>query len=362
MIRVLIVARAAPAQSGVSTFVDTLLADEALRGEFELTLLNTTRTDERRSGGLSLRNAVEAVVDAARTFRAARRADVVHLQAAMWPAPALMRALAICAAGKLAGAGVLCHVHSGEINAGRDEAFAPGPLARLLLRALVLTDAVLTVAEPGTRALRRLVPGARVETVDNALAVATFARAPLDNPRPRLLFVGALCHRKGIADLMEALSTVRGEWDLEIVGGAAEVGEQEAEEVRDQVRAAGLGHALIGVRRGAALHERFRAADVFVLPSLAEGQPMVILEAMATGLPVVATCVGAVPDVVRHGVDGLLVEPHDPPALAAALEALIGSPDLRRRMGAAARERAEQRYDVARLRRTLADEYRRAAA
>lgn len=362
MIRVLIVGRAAPAQSGISTFVETLLGDEALRAEFALTLLNTTRTAERRSGGLSLNNAVDAVVDVVRTFRAARRADVVHLQAAMWPGLALVRALAICAAGRLAGAGVLCHVHSGEINAGRAEAFSPGPLARLGLRALAGVDAVLTVSEPGTRVLRSLVPGARVETVDNALAVRDFARAPLDNPRPRLLFVGALCHRKGLADLVEALAKLGSrEWDLEIVGGAAEVGEQEAEQIRSLIRSAGHGAALVGVRRGAALHERYRAADIFVLPSLAEGQPMVILEAMATGLPVVATCVGAVPDMVRDRIDGLLVQPHDPPALATALETLIGSGDLRRRMGTAARQRAEQRYDVARLSRRLAEEYRRAA-
>jgi len=363
-VRVVVVARAAPAQSGISSFVETLMADEALRGEFAMVLLNTTRKAERRSGRLSVHSALEAVVDAARTFRAARQAEVVHLQAAMWPGLALVRALAICGAGRLAGARVLCHVHSGEINSGREEAFAPGPLARLLLRSLALVDAVLTVSDPGTRVLRRLVPGGRIETVDNAVRAEDFAPARLDGDRPRLLFVGALCHRKGVTDLVAALCLLRDRgvdrWDLEIVGGAAEVGEEEAESLRDVVRAAGWGNALTGVQRGAVLRERFRSADVFVLPSLAEGQPMVILEAMASGLPVVATRVGAVPDMVRDHIDGILVEPGEVAALAAALEELIGSPDLRKRMGASARARAEERFDVARLRRQMAGHYRAA--
>lgn len=360
-VRVLIVGRAAPAQSGISSFVETLLGDDVLRDEFDLTLLNTTRVAERRSGAVSLSNALDAVVDAGRTFRAARRVDVVHLQAAMWPGPALVRALATCVAGRLAGAGVLCHVHSGEINSGRTEAFRPGPRARALLQVLALVDAVLTVSEPGTRVLRRLVPRARVITVDNAVHVRDFERAPLDGARPRLLFVGALCHRKGLVDLVTALHVLRArgvdDWDLEIVGGAAEVGDEEADEIRAVVRRAGWGDALTGVHQGAALGARFRAADVFVLPSLAEGQPMVILEAMATGLPVVATRVGAVPDMVRDRVDGILVEPRDVAALAAALGELLGSAELRRRMGAAARDHAEERYDMTRLRQQLSEEY-----
>lgn len=363
-VRVLIVGRAAPAQSGISSFVDTLLGDAWLRRHCSLALLNTTRAEERRSGAVSLRNATDALVDAVRTYRLARGADVVHLQASMWPGPALLRALATCLGGRLAGAGVLCHVHSGEINSGRPEAFTPGAVARLVLRAFSLVDAVLTVSEPGTRVLRALIPGTRVVTVDNAIEVRRVDRASLDGDRPRLLFVGALCHRKGLVDLVAALQLLRergqGDWDLTLVGGAAEVGEDEADELRALVRQAGLGGALVGVLRGDALQACFRAADVFVLPSLAEGQPMAIIEAMAAGLPVVATRVGAVPQMVRDGVDGRLVEPHDPTALALALGEVLGSADLRRRMGARARARAEERYDVARLVRQLSDEYERA--
>ena len=93
----------------------------------------------------------------------------------------------------------------------------------------------------------------------------------------------------------------------------------------------------------------FSAFDVFVLPSANEGTPVTAIEALAGGCPVVATRVGGVPDVVRDGEDGLLVEPGDEEALAAALRRLALDPELRARMGSASRERMLSRYAVGRL-------------
>jgi colanic acid/amylovoran biosynthesis glycosyltransferase len=86
--------------------------------------------------------------------------------------------------------------------------------------------------------------------------------------------------------------------------------------------------------------EHLAAADVFVLPSLSEGISNAALEAMAAGLPVVVTDVGGMRELVRDGVDGLLVPPRDPPALAAALARLLTDPDLRADLSAGARRRA----------------------
>jgi glycosyltransferase involved in cell wall biosynthesis len=88
------------------------------------------------------------------------------------------------------------------------------------------------------------------------------------------------------------------------------------------------------------------AADVFALPSLWEGMPNALLEAMAAGLPSVATAVGAVPEVAVDGVEALLVPPGDPVALAAALAALAGAPARRREIGAAARRRVEGSFRI----------------
>ena len=96
---------------------------------------------------------------------------------------------------------------------------------------------------------------------------------------------------------------------------------------------------LVGERRD--VPQLLAAADVFVLPSTSEGLPVSVLEAMAAGLPVVASRVGGVPEQVSDGKTGLLVEPGDPNELAAALHRLTVDPSLRRRLGSAGRARAE---------------------
>jgi glycosyltransferase involved in cell wall biosynthesis len=93
----------------------------------------------------------------------------------------------------------------------------------------------------------------------------------------------------------------------------------------------------------------YAAFDALILPSANEGTPVSAIEALAGGRPVVATRVGGVPDVVRDGVDGFLVEPGDVDAMADRLAALAGDPELRARMGAAGRERVIERYSVERL-------------
>ena len=95
--------------------------------------------------------------------------------------------------------------------------------------------------------------------------------------------------------------------------------------------------------------ELMRAFDVFVLPSRAEGISNTILEAMATGLPVIATRVGGNPELVEEGITGTLVPPRDAQALAAALARYAGDPVLREEQGRAARERAELRFSIAHM-------------
>jgi glycosyltransferase involved in cell wall biosynthesis len=84
--------------------------------------------------------------------------------------------------------------------------------------------------------------------------------------------------------------------------------------------------------------------DIFVLPSWSEGFPLVILEAMAAGCPVISTRVGAIPEVVLDGVTGILVEKQNPQQLAQAMITLIENPDLRRQMGQAGRKRFEEHF------------------
>lgn len=361
--RVLVVSRAAPALGGIPAFAHMLCDDAELARSFDVRLLNTTRTAVRRGGEPTASAAREAIVDAFRTFRAARHADVVHIQTALTPSVVTARTIAIAVAAKLAGASVLCHVHSADLSSGRSEAWSPGRVQISMLRALRICDRVVCVSKPGAEVLSALLPSTPIDVVDNAVDVAHAPRASHTSMRPRLLYVGTLTRRKGLPDLLKALARIPiTSFNLEIVGGGGEAGEDEADELRCAARAAGFGSSLVGPLSRERVAERMSGSDVFVSPSHVEGQPIAILEAMAASLPVVVTDTGANADVVRDGVDGFVVPVGDVDALSRALSELIASRDLRLSMGAAARERAADRFDMSRLRERLTALYNDAAA
>ncbi len=158
------------------------------------------------------------------------------------------------------------------------------------------------------------------------------------------LTVANMRSEKGYDVLLEAAAVV-------VASGApvrlAAVGRGPLEaELSAEVKARGLGDRLhlLGTRTDTA--RLMAGADVFVLPSHQEGLPVALMEAMSSGLPVVATRVGGVPDVVSDGVEGLLVEPGHPDLLARALVAVAGDAALRARMAAASLERSAL-FDVA---------------
>jgi len=357
--RVVLVGQARPAQGGIATYLDQLLRDADLREAVDLELVNTTRRAVRRAGGMTIENARNALVDAGRTFVAGRRSSIVHVHTALLPLPPLLRAVAVCAAGRLAGAQVICHVHSEVSEAsGRPR---PGSVTARVLVGLRLAQRVLTVSDGAATALAEVVPAGRIAVVDNAIDTASFARATPDHVPARIVYVGTVARSKGLLDLLAALEQLRAEgvdaWELEVIGSGNEQGEDEAALVASAYARAGLGASLVGPLDAPEVRVRLAAADLFVLPSHTEGQPLSILEAMASGLPVVATSVGAIPRVVRDGVDGVIVPPKDVAALAAALRRLLASPEDRLAMGASGRARAVERHDLAVLAATLVDIY-----
>jgi glycosyltransferase involved in cell wall biosynthesis len=159
--------------------------------------------------------------------------------------------------------------------------------------------------------------------------------------------VGRLAVEKGYHHLLDALARVRRAGqplELALIGGGGE-GERLADQARE-LEVAGAVHFL-GVRQE--LQELYPAFDLFALPSLEEGSPMALLEAMACALPSVATRVGGVPEAVEDGRSGLLVPAADPEALATALTRLATDPDLRHRLGRAARRRVEESLSLERV-------------
>jgi sugar transferase (PEP-CTERM/EpsH1 system associated) len=149
---------------------------------------------------------------------------------------------------------------------------------------------------------------------------------------------------RGFAQLCRQESPVAADARLMIVGDGPLRTELEAEIVR-----LGIGDRVWLAGERADVPDVMRAMDLFVLPSRAEGISNTVLEAMASGLPVVATAVGGNPELVAHGRTGLLVPPSDPQALADALAHYLVHPERRRQHGAAGRRRVEAEFSLERM-------------
>jgi L-malate glycosyltransferase len=209
---------------------------------------------------------------------------------------------------------------------------------------------VMPVCEYLRRAMEAYGVRARYEIVPNAVDTTLFfppEHESRSHGPARLLFVGGLepTHHKGFPVLVDALSRLRDResaWRLDVIGDGATRPEYEK-----LVAEAGLADDVIfhGWKPKTLVAEAMRAADLFVLSSRFENLPCVVIEAMACGLPVVATSVGGVPEMVTPD-DGILVEPDDPAGLADALERMLSDVESRDRDGIAARAVARYSLEV----------------
>lgn len=201
-------------------------------------------------------------------------------------------------------------------------------------------------------------PPDKVLTIPNGVDRSRFAavvagrfRRQLGLPEDALLAValGSVKPVKGQDVLLEAAL----EWmprhpDAHLVLAGACQGDFAADLLR-RAGEAGLSERIHAPGPVAAVEELLADADVFVLPSRSEGMSNALLEAMASGLPAVATDVGGNRECLADGECGILVPPEDPGALAAALESLTANPQDRRQLGERARARVDQRYDLERI-------------
>jgi glycosyltransferase involved in cell wall biosynthesis len=199
----------------------------------------------------------------------------------------------------------------------------------------------------------------KVVTIHNGIDVGKFSYPGPQSPAqvrdsfgipkgvPLVGTVGRFRPQKGLADLLAAMVQVRHlipSARLLLVGGG-----ELLDDLETKALSSGLGTAVTFAGMRSDVPKILAALDVFVSSSLWEGMPNAILEAMAAGLPVVATAVGGTPEVVEDGVTGLLVPPGDPKALAEAIACLLQDIDLRQQMGQAGRGRVTQHFSIERM-------------
>lgn len=219
----------------------------------------------------------------------------------------------------------------------------------------LLASRVIAVSEHVRRFSRRLFPLLRLKTIEvvhNGISPARF-QPPLDERLRRELeiaptdvvvgFIGRLEEQKGITHLLHAVAALSKDFPNVKVVIAGEGSWKQR--LQDEASALGLRNVLfLGFRRDTP--HLLRVFDVFVLPSLFEGLPVVLIEAMAAGCAVVATRIGGVEEVVVDGFNGILVQPGDSQSLASALRSLITDGEMRKRLGKQAQRHAAQEFSA----------------
>jgi glycosyltransferase involved in cell wall biosynthesis len=280
-------------------------------------------------------NAVKALV--------LNKVRVVHMhfssRASFW------RKLPIFALYKIAGKPVLLHLHGSEFMDFYHQEC--GPIRRRIVETVFSrADSAVALSPQWADNIRDISPEARVEVIFNGVPVGD--QVPDRSTReqvPVILFLGRLGRRKGIYDLLDALAQIaeRG-IQFELIAA----GDGETRECAAQARQLGIESSVLipGWIEDEKKQQLLSQADIFVLPSHAEGLPMSLLEALAAGLPVVCSSAGGMPTAVSNEVEGFIIKPGDVDALAESLVSLLTDPGLRQRMGRDAFQKAKNVFDV----------------
>ena len=320
----------------------TLLANAAWLLRRPRAYISTLVAIVRDALGFSVREAAtETVVfvKAAAVARAAQRdgVDQVHAHFASHPATAAW------VVHRLTGIPFSFTAHANDLFVAPVLLDRKGADARF----------AVAISEYNRRVLAQRCPGARIEVIHCGVDVDRYAWRGLDGRSAgRVVCVASLFAKKGHSDLIDALALLaerRPDVSLELIGDGPE---RDAVLRRARERGVEGRLSLRGARSSEDVRAALAGARAFALPSVRlpsgrmEGIPVALMEAMASGVPVVATRLSGIPELVEDGVTGLLVEPHDPGGLAAALARRLADDALSAELAQAARRLVEQAFNL----------------
>ncbi|MCE5208173.1 MAG: glycosyltransferase family 4 protein [Chloroflexi bacterium] len=354
--RVLISGHLPPPMGGIAMFYQSLLTS-SLSKKVDLYFVQTSSQKRTlaNAGKASLSNLLSAVQDCARFLRAVikHKPQITHIATA--PGFSFLKHSVCVLIADLFGSRVLIHPHCSLSALYSDR---PGWWRWFVRQILRRTDGLIALSREWEQ-ISDIIPGHPVFLLPNAihqddyLAIAKERSKRSDLPVIiNILYLGYLGKAKGTYDLIESAKLIlsnRKDIVFHLVGDELAIGERAALQQRI---------ATAGMDQNIRLHlpvdypdklEYYRQADVFVYPSYYEGMPMAVIEAMASGLPVIATKVGGLPDLVMDYENGLLTAPGDPEALSRALIILIDNADMRRSMQVRSSQLAAEKYDIEKL-------------
>jgi glycosyltransferase involved in cell wall biosynthesis len=344
VMRVLMIGPGKDIVSGINTLVDVLVPVLEQR----VTLCYFPSVNSRpvkKSGRLSGQNIILAFEQYTRFLVALFRSrpQIIHIHTSQgmgW-----LKDTFYILVGKLYGSKVVLHIHAADFDSLYGK--RSKPVQRYTRWVMGLTDAIISVSDEWKQRLGGIVPAEKVFSFKNCINVDSFSTHPADHSGDTVqaLFIGSVGSRKGAFDLLEALGRLKARG---CVLPACIAGYEESEgglvKARSRLQELHLADSceLPGTVLGDKKAELFARSNLFVLPSYNEGLPMAILEGMSAGMAVVSTPVGGIPEIVRDGYNGYLIQPGDIEGLAEKLEVLTRDPGLCQIMGLRSREIVEE--------------------
>jgi glycosyltransferase involved in cell wall biosynthesis len=287
-----------------------------------------------------------------------RRIALVHVHSAAYGS--FWRKSVLCALAYAFRVPYVIHFHDGRLP----DFYQRGcnALGKSWVRVVLRRAASVVVLSRRWRdEVHKIEPAARTTIIGNPVPVPVSV-APLQRPARRVLFLAWLHKDKGVLDLLKAIPVVLRSVPeaVFVIAGRGIAGGEGPGPIMELARALRIERSLRfpGWVDGSKKDSLLRQSDVFVLPSYFEALPVGVLEAMACGVPVVATAVGGIPDVIQDRVNGLLIEPGQPEALARAIVTILTDDALRSRLREAAHSDVRKRFSTESVIKDLETLYR----
>lgn len=320
--------------SGISTLIDTILP--SLNSQVQVYYFPTiSNRPLNKSGKLSLRNLITAVEQFSRFYRTIQKftPHIVHIHTSQ--GIAWLKDTIFAWMGRLVKSRIVIHFHITDFS--RLYTKQPGLFKAYTRYVLAKADTVIVTSKKCKNDLCAFTAEQKIHILPNCVQ-SSGEQIPhsVDRKVSNALFLGSIGPQKGVFDMIDAVSrlSVNGHnvhfWvaGYEERDGDYQIAREKIAEYQIDGRC-----ELVGEISGKTKQKYLKEMDFLVLPSHNEGMPMVILEALAEGRPVISTHVGGIPEMIKEGYNGFLVEPGDTRALADRMSTLIDHPDLCNQMG-----------------------------
>lgn len=337
---------------GISAIICTFLSSNSLH-QYDITYFSTS------SKGNLVHKLVSMSINPLRflVYLVLNDVHILHIHTASWLS--FYRKTIYILIGKLLRRKIILQIHGAEFN--KFYSWGPGFNRKIISRVLNSVNLILALSERRANDVMEKTENRNIKMIFNPVNTSIFTshsyKSKIGKKPKKVLFMGKLCERKGIYDLLETVPLVVKKFPNVkfMLCGDGEIAN--CRQICEQIGITPYVE-ILGWTTGNDKVRVLRNAYIFVLPSYDEGLPVAILEAMSTGLPIISTRVGGIPDIIRDGVNGFLLEPGDIPGIADRIIKLLNEENLKQKIGKNNFIQARECFDVNVVGKQLSQIYR----